>query len=313
MPLRFTLRQLEYLVAVTETGSVTVAGERCGVSAPSVSAAIAQLEAELGVPLFIRRHAQGMVVTPQGREMTEQARRAIAAARGMVDLAATLSGTVLGALNIGCLATFAPVVLPMLRRRFADAHPQVDVAQTEADQATLIEGLRAARLDVALTYDLAVPTDLVFTAFGDLPPFAMFGADHALADRTEVTIPELAAHPMVMLDLPLSVDYFTALFTDAGARPHIAERSRDLALVQAMVANGFGYGIANLRPQRADAPDGRPLRLVPLGGRVRPVRLGLLSPPGGERLPAIRAFAAMCAQVLPDLIARSLAVTRPAS
>lgn len=59
MVLRFTLRQLEYLVAVGELGSVTEAAERVNVSAPSVSAAISQLEREFGITLFVRRHAHG--------------------------------------------------------------------------------------------------------------------------------------------------------------------------------------------------------------------------------------------------------------
>ena len=54
MALRFTLRQLEYLVAVGQSGSITLAAERLNVSAPSISTAIAQLEAEFGLPLFVR-------------------------------------------------------------------------------------------------------------------------------------------------------------------------------------------------------------------------------------------------------------------
>ena len=54
MVLRFTLRQLEYLVAVGEYGSVTEAAERVNVSAPSVSAAISQLEREFGMRMGFR-------------------------------------------------------------------------------------------------------------------------------------------------------------------------------------------------------------------------------------------------------------------
>jgi DNA-binding transcriptional LysR family regulator len=70
MPLRFTLRQLEYLVAVAECGSVALAAERCHVSSPSISAAISQLEQEFGLQLFVRRHAQGLSLTEGGRQFT---------------------------------------------------------------------------------------------------------------------------------------------------------------------------------------------------------------------------------------------------
>ncbi|MFD1809219.1 LysR family transcriptional regulator [Gemmobacter lanyuensis] len=50
MPLRFSLRQLEYLVAVGEAGSIAQAAERVNVSSPSISAAISQLEEAFGLP-----------------------------------------------------------------------------------------------------------------------------------------------------------------------------------------------------------------------------------------------------------------------
>ena len=66
--IRFTLRQLEYVVRAAETGSVTLAAKRVRASQPTVSAAIAGVERVLGVQLFVRHHAQGLSVTPAGRE-----------------------------------------------------------------------------------------------------------------------------------------------------------------------------------------------------------------------------------------------------
>ena len=64
--LRFTLRQLEYFVAVGECGSIALASEKVNVSSPSISAAINQLEKEFGLPLFVRQHAQGLSLTLAG-------------------------------------------------------------------------------------------------------------------------------------------------------------------------------------------------------------------------------------------------------
>ena len=66
MALRFTLRQLEYFVAVGEAGSVALAADKVNVSSPSISTALAQLEREFGHQLFVRRHAQGHTVLPGG-------------------------------------------------------------------------------------------------------------------------------------------------------------------------------------------------------------------------------------------------------
>ena len=78
MPLRFTLRQIEYLIAVADAGSVALAAERLHVSSPSISTAISQLEADFGLQLFIRRHAQGLSLTEGGRRFVETARTILA-------------------------------------------------------------------------------------------------------------------------------------------------------------------------------------------------------------------------------------------
>lgn len=113
--LRYTLRQLEYFVAVGDTGSIARAAERTNVSSPSISSAIAQLEQEFGLPLFVRQHAQGLSPTQAGREMLDQARLVLHEAGALMDIAADISGLVRGPLSVGCFLTFAQLVLPQLR------------------------------------------------------------------------------------------------------------------------------------------------------------------------------------------------------
>ncbi len=299
MTLRFTLRQLEYLVAVADCGSVALAAERVNVSSPSISAAIGQLEATFGLHLFVRRHAQGLSLTEGGRQFVATARGVLAAAGRLTDSAAAITGRVAGPLTVGCLLTFAQVLLPKLRRSFCDAHPEAEFRQHEGHQAELFDGLRAARLDVALTYDLEIPPDLEFLPLVPLPPHALLPPDHPLAGHTFVTPADLAPHPMILLDLPFSADYFLSLFSAAGLRPQIAERTRDMGVMRAMVANGFGYSIANIRLGSDRAPDGKRLILVPLKG-ARSIQLGLLLPKSADRRRTVAAFVSHCQTTLTE-------------
>lgn len=287
---RVTLRQLEYFVAVGERGSIALAADQVNVSSPSISSAIAQLEAEFGLQLFIRRHAHGLSLTQGGARFMEVAREVLEKAASLHDLASDISGQVRGPLNVGCLLTFAQIVLPQLRRGFVDAWPEVEFRQVERDQAELFDLLRSARIDLALTYDLNVPADLEFAPLIDLPPYALVHEGHPLAGRAEVSPADLAEHPMVLLDLPISGDYFLSFFEAAGLVPRIAERTRDIAVMRSLVANGFGYGLANVRPRTQLAPDGRPLRFVPLTGPVRTLHLGLMMSEGARNSRTIRAF-----------------------
>ena len=108
MSLRFTLRQLEYLVAVADCGSVALAAERVNVSSPSISAAIGQLEATFGLQLFIRRHAQGLSLTEGGRQFTATAREVLAMAGRLTDTAAEITGRVAGPLTVGLPSDLCP-------------------------------------------------------------------------------------------------------------------------------------------------------------------------------------------------------------
>ena len=302
---RFTLRQLEYLVAVADCGSIALAAERVKVSSPSISAAILQLEAGFGLQLFIRRHAQGLSLTEGGRQFPEVAREVLASASRLAASAAQITGLVAGPLSVGCLLTFAQVLLPQLRRSFQDQYPDVSFQQHEGDQAELFEAMRTARLDVALSYDLDIPPDLDFLPLLPIAPYALLPVVHPLAGEKTVTPEQLAPYPMVLLDLPHSGAYFLSLFTDAGQRPLIAERTRDMGVMRAMVANGFGFSIANIWLGSDRAADGRQLVFVPLSPPVRPMNIGLLLPKGTILRRAVAAFVSHCrvhvtAEALPD-------------
>ena len=93
-PMRFSFRQLEYFVAAGETGSVTRAAQGSHSSQPTVSAAIAKLEASLGVQLFVRHHAQGLSLTPEGRRFLGEAKALLRHASDVERFATALSDEV---------------------------------------------------------------------------------------------------------------------------------------------------------------------------------------------------------------------------
>ncbi len=292
--LRYTLRQLEYFVAVGEAGSIALASEKVNVSSPSISAAITQLEREFGLPLFVRQHAQGLSLTLAGRRMMEQARLVLLEADRLMDVAGDISETVRGPFAIGCLLTFAQFVLPSVRRSFENEYPDVRIRQHELNQAEIFSFLRRAEIDVALTYDLDLPADLEFTSLLELPPYAIVDEAHPLALKPAVSVEELQSHPMVLLDLPFSSDYFLSFFAEMGLKPLIAERTRDMAVMHSLVANGYGYSIANVRPLNDRSPDGKPLKIIPLVGDVRPMRVGLLMSADADSASVVRAFVEHC-------------------
>jgi DNA-binding transcriptional LysR family regulator len=294
MPLRFTLRQLEYFVAVGEAGSIAKAAEQVNVSPPSISASIAQLEAEFGVQLFVRKHSHGLSLTAGGRVFLKEASRLLANADALHDIAGDIAEKVRGPLAIGCLLTFAQIVLPSLRRKFETTYPDVRVRQFERNQGQLLEMLQRGEIDVALTYDLELSQDFAFEPLMLVPAYVMLPQDHKFAGKAAITPEELVDEPMVLLDLPFSREYYLSAFHQRGIRPNIAERTGDIAVMRTMVANGFGYGIANMRPLNTLAPDGKPMAFLPLAGDLRPLTLGIALPHAEHRTQTVQAFIEHC-------------------
>jgi DNA-binding transcriptional LysR family regulator len=154
--------------------------------------------------------------------------------------------------------------------------------------------LQRGEIDAALTYDLDVSQDLAFEPLIELPPYVMLPADHPFATRASITAEDLVAEPMVLLDLPHSRDYFLSVFQKKGLRPNIAERTTDIAVMRSMVANGFGYGIANMRPLNALSPDGKRLVFIPLSDNLRALTMGVAIPNAEHRTRTLQAFIDHC-------------------
>lgn len=298
---RLTLRQLEYFVAAAESGRIAEAAYRIHVSAPSISASIAHIEAELGVQLFVRHHAQGLSLTPVGRQVLREAKLVLEQVANLYSVASDAESQVRGPLTVGCFITLAPMVAPELCQSFVRDHPGVRVSLVEDHQEGLLERLRRAEIDIAVSYDLQVSVpDIHFEPLVSLAPEAIFGEGHPLAGCELVSLEDLAPHPMVLLDLPLSREYFLSLFHSAGLAPTIGSKSSSFEVVRTMVANGYGYSLSNVRPPSPYALDGRRLLRVPLAGRHRPMQLGLATAADRRASRVVEAFAQCCRASISD-------------
>ena len=271
--MRYTLRQIEYFIATAEAGSITLAAERINISQPSISTAISQLEAELGAQLFLRRHAQGLSLTRTGRELLAEAKQLMDQAQKLYHTASEATEAVRGTLSLGCLVTFAPMVLPEVTHSFATDFPGVRVLPQVSDHEQLLHGLERAELDIALSYDLHLPDEFEFIPLAELPPYALVAETDPLASEPAVTLGELAERDMILLDLPQSRDYFLALFARMGLVPKISARLQQQDVIRTMVANRFGYTIANIRPKSRLALDGRSVAKVRIAGDHKPTFL----------------------------------------
>lgn len=262
--MQLSLRALRYFVAAAEAGSVTVAARQVRVSQPSVSAAIAQLEVELGVQLFVRHHAKGLSLTLPGERLLVQARGLLAHARELDQFAGTMGDAQRGEVSAGCFITLAPFLLPGLLAGFAERYPEINVTIEEGNQAEVLDQLRTGRCEVALSYAYGLSDEFEAQVLAELPPHVILAEHHALAGRRKVSLKELAAAPMILLDLPHTRDYFLSLFRSMKIEPKVAYRTRSYEMVRGLAARGLGFGILNAIPRLPGTYDGNRVVAVPI-------------------------------------------------
>jgi len=142
------LRELEYLVALADTGHFGQAAQACGVSQPTLSAQIRRLEDDLGVGLVARgRRAE---LTAAGERVTELARQMLALSDDIHAAARECAGQPAPPLRVGVFPTLAPYLAGPLLRGIAVQQPDLQIVIVEQPTNDLLAMLEQRAVDVAL-------------------------------------------------------------------------------------------------------------------------------------------------------------------
>jgi LysR family hydrogen peroxide-inducible transcriptional activator len=239
-PHPFTLRQLQYAVAVADALSFRRAAERCHVSQPSLSAQLAQLESALGAALF-ERDRRRVLITPAGQALLERARQVLREADDLLAAARSTTDPLSGTLRIGVIPTISPYLLPSATPALRAAFPRLTTRWVEDKTQTLVAQLEAGELDAAL---LALEADLgdVEHAVVAVDPFVLATRpDDALgAKATPLRPSELREANVLLLDDGHCFrDQALAFCSSAKAR-ELEFRATSLPTLTQMVAGGAG-------------------------------------------------------------------------
>lgn len=299
---RITLRQLEYFVAAAETGSVTAAAARVFLSQSAVSTALAELEENLGVQLFVR-HARGLTLTTVGHSILRTARQLLEQADDLERSAEEHNESLSGTLTVGCYTTLAPHLLPPVLDAYLTANPRVDLTFVVGSHAQLRSRLLDGTCDVALLYDYDFAPDLLAgdvqkVALQAIPPHVLLPEGHALAALESIPIERLTAEPLILFDLPPGGDYFQSLFTLHGLTPTIRFRTTEFELVRALVARGLGYSLLTQSTDIDVSYENRKLVTRPLAGQWHGLPVVAVHLAGSHLTRRAIAFIDQCRQTL---------------
>ena len=265
-PHPFTLRQLQYVVAVADELSFHRAAARCHVSQPTLSAQLAQVEDALSVTLFERSHKR-VLVTAAGHDVVDRARRLILGADEILQATQRISNPLSGTIRLGVIPTISPYLLPSTTPTLRRKLPRLRIAWVEEKTDVLVRKLRDGELEGAVIALEAEVGDVVREVIAKDPFMVVVPQGHALtARRGPVAQAELRGEELLLLD---EGHCFRDQALEACSTARVREgefRATSLSTLVQMVAGGAGI---TLIPALAVAAEARRARLHvrPLGGQ----------------------------------------------
>jgi DNA-binding transcriptional LysR family regulator len=216
------LRLLRYFVAVADEGTVTRAAERLHLSQPALSAAVKQLEGQLGVEL-LDRVGRGVALTPAGELLARRGRALIETAEAMVAEVQSRGSAPAARLRLGLSPTARYGIGPELLAAAASAAPAVMLYTSEDTTGALLRDVAHGRLDLAVVFCApAAPEGVELLALREEAAVVHVRADHPLAGRTTVALADLTAETVLVAASAESggfTDRILGAFAAAGVEP----------------------------------------------------------------------------------------------
>lgn len=281
--------KLEMLIALAREEHFGRAAESLGITQPTLSAGIKQLEAQLGVQLVWRGSRYGGL-TPEGARALDWARRIVGDARTLRQEMRAVHEGLAGTLRIAVIPT-ALTVAARLTAAFSAAHPGVNLSILSRSSVQILSMIEDLEADAGITYLDNEPLGRMTTVPLYREVYHLVCPDSApLADRASVAWSDLAGLPLCLLtpDMQNRRIVNQRLF-EAGVVPDVRVESNSTVILMSHVAGG-GWSTVLPREMAEFLAAGRAVRTVPIRDRAAPHAVGLIAPWREPHTPVLEAL-----------------------
>ncbi len=239
---------LQQLRFVRETArhqfSLTRAAQAIGTSQPAVSRGILELEAELGVDVFVRHGKRILGLTDPGREVLARAERVLGEIDGIERVTADFRARDAGELRVATTHTQARYVLPAVVREFRKRYPAVRLTLLQGSPRQITQSVMSREVDFAIATEVPEEAEgLVSIPAFEWEHVVVVPSKHPLAGQP-LSLQALVKYPIVTY-----VEEFAGrrridrAFADAGLRPDVVLAAIDSDVIKTYVGVGLGVGI----------------------------------------------------------------------
>ena len=296
------IRHLRYFLAVAEAGSFSRAADRLGISQPSVSQQMRDLEASLRVSLFQRR-GKRILLTSSGLIFQEHARAVLRRLENFLEELNRAPEELRGSLRLGVVPALNVPLVPELLGLFAANHPGISLVVEEISSTEIETALEEGRMDVGLGFLTRHSPNLRYERLCTDEFALIVSAKHPWFNRRVIALSEL--HQERLLQLPDS--FVMRRMSDEICRNHQV-RTRTIAEI-----NAIETLLRSLAPLKAAAlmpkialrgREGLKLKAIRLQGKKLGLEIGLLRLSDSGANSAVGAFTSLAKALVPKLIAK---------
>ncbi len=286
-----TLRQLQFLTALRAEGSFVGAAEAVGVTQPTLSAGIKELETALGA-ILVERGRAGAVLTPAGAEAAERAMRAIGEVEELVRSVQSSGEPFSGTFRLGAIPTIAPFLLPRALPLLKSKFPKLRLQMREDLTARLIEALKARTLDAAVIALPYAAQGIEASVVAEDEFLFLCPEGHPLARRNDLAPEHLRGEDMLLLeDGHCLRDHALSVCGASPGRRGSEVGAVSLHTLVQMVAGGMGVTLLPKIAADGGAAAGAKVAMRPFADPVHGRSIGVVWRENGPRAEEARLLA----------------------
>ncbi|MEO1004367.1 MAG: LysR family transcriptional regulator [Cyanobacteria bacterium J06638_38] len=236
-------RHLKTFQTILETGSFLQAAEKLQYAQSTITLHIQQLEAELGVKVFLRQ-GKKIQLTPAGKALESHAnfllQRAALLHQEMIELVAGKTGH----LRIGSIEPVASLRLPKLLVQFCRQHPKVRLTLETGVTQVISQGVAEGKLDLAICSPPTAKLGLNFSPLFYDSMALLTPQGHRLSKLEMIEVEDLAAERLILTEVNCPYrQVFEQEITARGINPYCGLEIMSFKALKAMVASGLGIGV----------------------------------------------------------------------
>ena len=292
--------KLDFILALAREKNFGRAAEACGVTQPTLSAGVKQLEEQMGV-LLVNRSSRFQGFTPEGQRVLEWARRIVADTRSMREEINSLRHGLTGRLRIAAIPT-ALAMVAALTTPYREKHPNVQFTIYSRNSVEVLDLLENLEIDAGITYVENEPLGRVSI----VPLYheryrLLTSADAPLGNRDSVTWAEVAQVPLALLTPDMqNRRIIDRLLKSAGGESRPTLESDSMILLFSHVRTGRW---ASVMPAKLAETLGLTdtIRAIPITDPEAVQTIGLVVPAREPMMPITAALVEIAKRVAPSL------------